>query len=225
MTSVRRSGIIRQPQRKVDDMGDDGKSMAGASEMFAAIAKVQAAVGMVVKGTEGYGYNYVNAATLAASLRGPMDDAGLVFVHEIAHIMGPDTIHPALKTTLYHIPTGEFLVSWCPLIASGVSGANASQQIGSDITYKRRYQEMAMLNIPAGDDADEKRFNAPAKKAGPKSWGALLDRDGCLQEMEGAVSVDQLKQLASSHKARATEEEWLDDLKATFKARESEMKG
>ena len=205
-------------------MGDDGKSMAGASEMFAAIAKVQDDVGVVVKETEGYGYNYVSYPDLLAAMRPSMKEHGLVFVHEIAHIAGPDTIHPALKTTLYHIPTGEFLVSWCPLVPSGVKGANASQQIGSDITYKRRYQEMAMLDIPVGADADDKSKLDGAKPP-KKLWGALLDRDGCLQEMEGAVSVDQLKQLASSHKARATEEEWLDDLKSTFKARESEMKG
>lgn len=206
------------------------------THIFKAIAGVQDDITVIGKDSQGYGYEYVSMVKLVTVLRPILRKHGLVFAHAISHIEGPDTIHPALATTLTHIESGELLSAICPLIPSGIKKANDSQQIGSDVTYKRRYQELAMLDIPHGDDADERKFNEPGgtppgeTASSPSSgsspdWGDLKDEKGCLEMIDAATSMSEIEDIYRAHEARSHDEGWNDAVVGLCGLRRKELEG
>lgn len=128
-----------------------------SGELFAALAKAQGQFETARKDSEAkinsskgqgssYGYKFADLAAVVAACRRPLSDNGLA-VTQHPETISNDTVR--LTTVLTH-SSGQWMRSE---IDAGFHGFDI-KQLGSAITYLRRYSWMAMLGIVADDDDD-----------------------------------------------------------------------
>lgn len=124
----------------------------GIGELAAALSKAQAAFPKVLKDRTAkiqsprgnYEYKYADLATLIEAIRKPLADNGLAFSQLIQ--MGEG--HHVLHTVLIHSSGAEL----CSNYALG--NHDRPQEMGSEITYARRYALSALLGVASEDDDD-----------------------------------------------------------------------
>jgi hypothetical protein len=102
---------------------------------------------------------YADLASLKSSYQTALTDAGLSVVSALGL---KDTVL-TLTTTVVHADTAEFVASDFPIPA----GLKA-QEIGSAVTYGRRYNISCLLDIVAEDDDDGNAAQAGTTKAPEK---------------------------------------------------------
>lgn len=127
-------------------------SETGLGPLAEALSKAQAAFPKVVKDRTakidsskgGYSYKYADLASLLDAVRKPLADNGLALTQPI--IVGEHGM--VLHTMLLHV-SGAHLDSYYPLAAH-----ERPQEMGSEITYSRRYTAGAILGIASEDDDD-----------------------------------------------------------------------
>lgn len=126
------------------------------SGLAAALAKAQASFPAIEKtktvrvktrtgGT--YTFKYAPLDDVLHGLRPILNENGLALSQLLS--MTPDG-RPALRTLLLH-EGGETLEDVCPL---PVNGGESAQEIGSAITYLRRYAVVSLLGIATEEDDD-----------------------------------------------------------------------
>ena len=130
-------------------MTDNGN---GLGELTTALAKAQAAFPKVLKdrtakiaSTKGeYSYKYADLASLLDAVRKPLSDNGLALVQPIEITERGMVLH----TMLLH-SSGAHLDSYYPLATH-----DRPQEMGSEITYSRRYTAGSILGIASEEDDD-----------------------------------------------------------------------
>jgi hypothetical protein len=119
-------------------------------EIFAALAKAQAAMTAAHKSSEGHGYNYADLATCIQTAKKPMEDNGLA----VTQLIGQSEQGNTLETVLVH-SSGEWVSSEFVMPLATLAGAgknNPAQCMGSAITYMRRYAFAAIIGLAQSDD-------------------------------------------------------------------------
>jgi hypothetical protein len=106
-------------------------------------------------------YGYADLAQVVGAIRIPLADAGFAFTQ----ILDNDT----LLTKLLHVG-GDELVSRMPLHLDGLT----PQQIGSLLTYSRRYALTALLGVAVGGEDDDAADAESAVKSAATSSAATL---------------------------------------------------
>lgn len=113
----------------------------------AALAKAQGEFPQIHKSQTAdagsYSYSYVDLATILAAVRPVLAKNGLALVQRLENVGGA----PAIRTELRH-SEGAVIAASFPI---GDRPTNP-QQLGSLLTYLRRYAVQAMLGIAAEDD-------------------------------------------------------------------------
>ena len=94
---------------------------------------------------------YANLSSIIEVVKEPLEQQGIIILQPM-EVHGEQTF---LRTILLH-SSGEYLSSSIPLSLAG-----KEQEIGSRISYLRRYQLQAMLSIPAVDDDAEATIARP----------------------------------------------------------------
>lgn len=89
-----------------------------------------------------YSYSFADLADVLDAIRQPMASAGLSVVQTI------ETVPLHLATTLMHT-SGQCITSRYPLVAM-----TSQQDMGSQLTYARRYSLCAILGVAAEEDRD-----------------------------------------------------------------------
>ncbi len=113
------------------------------------------------KDTKAYNYTYADLEEIWDTLRTPLETNSLVVVQR--------PTKDSLVTEVVHAETGESVQSEIPLITQETS-KNHMQDLGSAITYARRYALASMFNVVTNDDDNASgSSNQPAAKAQPKS--------------------------------------------------------
>lgn len=135
--------------------GEIAKALAAAQESFPMVPKARAAhVGQ-------YSYKYADLADILHAVSPVLAKHGLAVTQTFTK---PDEQSIVLVTRLLHV-SGESIDSWLPIPWS----SGKPQELGSWITYLRRYSLAAILGIAAEDDDDaqaaESARPAPAPKA------------------------------------------------------------
>lgn len=136
-------------------------------ELNKALVKFHAAMeGNIKKQSQGYNYKYADLAATLNAIRGPMAEAGLS-VHQTFE---PFNEHMVLITTLTH-ESGEYIPSKFPLNLNweSLTKGNKLQNIGSTLSYIRRYSLQAILNLATDDDDDAVSNTYVAPKPQPKT--------------------------------------------------------
>lgn len=115
--------------------------------IYKSIADLQQEVPVLLKDTQGYGYQYTDLPAILKVINPLMKKNGIGFTQVIN---GTN-----LDTTIFHIESGESLVSSIS-IPQGVAlkGMNEFQVLGSAITYLRRYALSSMLGLVTDKDTD-----------------------------------------------------------------------
>lgn len=137
-----------------------------AGELAAALVKAQASMPAVDKTAKANYGMYATLDHLIAKTRPVLNDNGLAIVQFPAV---SDLGQPTLRTILVH-SSGEQLSADMPLFVP----RQDMQNLGSAITYAKRYAWSAVLGIAADDDDDgtvASPDNQPAAKAQQRSTG------------------------------------------------------
>lgn len=156
-----------------------------AGELAAALAKAQAAFPPIKKtktvrvrtktGGE-YTFDYAPLEAVIDAVRAPLTENDLAYTQTLATL--PEGVL-ALRTMLLH-GGGERLEDLCPLpVREGMS----AQEIGSLITYFRRYALTCLLGIASEDDDDGNRASGNQASAPDNS------RSRPERRVEGGVTV------------------------------------
>ena len=97
-------------------------------------------------------YKYADLPSVLAAVKPALTDCGLLMIQTIDG--------ESLTTKIVHVASGESIESRLPLETGGLSW----HQIGSAISYGRRYALTALLGL-APDDDDDAHATLPAKPA------------------------------------------------------------
>ena len=147
-------------------------------ELNKALVKFHAAMeGNIKKQSQGYNYKYADLAATLNAIRTPMVEAGLSLYQTVKTHRDVTPALPVLLTTVTH-ESGEEISSEFPLSFDweSLTKGNTLQNIGSTLTYIRRYSLQAILNLATDDDGASSTYTPPqnvkpkpAPKAQPKT--------------------------------------------------------
>lgn len=148
-------------------------------EFYKALAELQASIGKVVKSTDNpyYKSHYADLNALFEQIKPIINEKGFVLVQLVNGAV--------LETYLIHLETGECLHSTMDLLTAKPD----MQQLGSAITYARRYSILPMLNIETVDDDG----NLASGKT--KTWDDLQTIDDFEEAIKACTSVKQVNAL------------------------------
>jgi len=132
-------------------------------ELNKALVKFHAAMGgNIGKNSQGYNYKYADLAATLNAIRGPMVEAGLSLYQTVKTHRDVEPALPVLLTTVTH-ESGEEISSEFPLSFDweSLTKGNTLQNIGSTLTYIRRYSLQAILNLATDDDGASSTYTPP----------------------------------------------------------------
>lgn len=158
------------------------------SKLFTALLAAQAEIKQPKKNASNPGFKGSKFANLEAcfdAVREPLRKHGLAITQTIDARVGDV---PLLVTTLTHV-SGEAVSSLAPLMKDATP-----QQLGSAITYMRRYSLCALLGLVAEDDDDGNAASSPTPASGfVKKDPAHAARESFKVAAEKATTLEQLE--------------------------------
>lgn len=114
-----------------------------------ALINFQKNLNPIPKDSQGYGYNYAGLDTVLKCIKEPLQKAGLAVTQLIN---GENNL--TITTILFHT-SGEYITSNFTIDFDRLpKGKNFNQDLGSSITYLKRYCLNGLLSICAEDDQD-----------------------------------------------------------------------
>lgn len=135
------------------------KSSNSLSTIAEALANAQGEAKDVQKSKQGYGYKYATLESILSMLR------PILAKHKLSVLQshGNEENRITVTTRLMH-SSGEWLEDTGGVEFQLLKGMNNAQSVGSAITYLRRYQISAFMNITSDEDVDGEIDTAQAKK-------------------------------------------------------------
>jgi len=130
-------------------------------ELFAALAKAQGEFKTVAKDAENpfFKSNYATLAAIVEMVRAPLAKNGLAFMQSICG----DLNGKARMNTIVTHSSGQFIISAIPFTCQ----ATKPQDVGSAITYAKRYGLQAALGVVVAEDATDDDGNAASGRVMP----------------------------------------------------------
>ena len=135
------------------------KSSESLSNLATALSKAQGEAKDIVKGKQGYGYKYATLESILSMLRPILASNGLSVIQSNGNEGNIITV----TTRLMH-SSGEWLEDSGGVEFQLLKGMNNAQSVGSAISYLRRYQISAFMNITSDEDVDGEVDVGQAKK-------------------------------------------------------------
>lgn len=135
------------------------KSSESLSNLATALSKAQGEAKDIVKGKQGYGYKYATLESILSMLRPILSSNGLSVIQSNGNEGNLITV----TTRLMH-SSGEWLEDSGGVEFQLLKGMNNAQSVGSAISYLRRYQISAFMNITSDEDVDGDVDVGQAKK-------------------------------------------------------------
>lgn len=125
--------------------------------LFKALADFQQECPPILKGTQGYGYQYADLPTIFAVILPILKKHGLGFTQLLEGT--------GITTIVFHCESGESIKAYCE-VPQGVvlKGMNSFQVMGSAYTYYKRYALSAALGIITDTDTDAAGEEVKTKK-------------------------------------------------------------
>ena len=134
--------------------------------IHAALLKAQRKFPVVKKDGENphFKSRYATLKEIWDAVREPLHDAGLAVYCTTEESPLLDASRRNLVTHLVHVESGEEIRFTMPIPVAG-AGVTA-QQVGSALTYIRRYSLLTLLNVTTADDEDDDGQAAMGGKSG-----------------------------------------------------------
>lgn len=143
-------------------------------ELFKALGQFREQVSAVKKDADNpfYKSKYADLNSILEVIKNPLLVSGLAISHNCKHTESGFIV----VTTLAHIESGEHIESEFPVFG------NKPQEIWSSMSYARRYNLLALLDIPTEDDDGQKANEAPRtqKEVQEKKWFNYKDLKQCI---------------------------------------------
>ena len=148
-------------------------------EIFKKLNDFKSKVGAVRKDSTNphFRNKYATIESVIETIEKPLLDANLGFYQSVKDM--------TLETVVYDVESGETLVSVVPLIMT----KNDMQQLGSAITYARRYGLVSMFGLEQEDD-DGNLASKPVQKQTPPVKNYTLDE---VRSLAGVKEIDEAK--------------------------------
>lgn len=127
-------------------------ALAKAQGKFPPIPKSKTATVRSAKGD--YSYNYADISDVLAAVRPVLSSEGLALLQAVET---SEQGRMQLKTMLVHGASGQFIGSVITLRSGG-----GPQDLGSELSYNRRYSATALLGVAAEEDDDGSRAQEAA---------------------------------------------------------------
>lgn len=141
-------------------------------EISLALSKAQGDLESAKKGTEGYGYNYSDLASVISAAKEVLTKNELAIVQ----LVGNEGDKYKVTTILSH-KSGEFFKSEVSSGLVDMKGTNELQKAGGTISYLRRYAYQAILGMASEDnDGSSNGFSKPGKAAPKKAASSAPKR-------------------------------------------------
>lgn len=135
------------------------KSSESLSNIAKALVLAQGEAKDIQKNKQGYGYKYATLESILSMLRPILVKNGLSIIQ--SH--GNNESEITVTTRILH-ESGEWLEDTGGVEFQLLKGMNNAQSVGSAITYLRRYQISAFMNITSDEDVDGEVDVGQAKK-------------------------------------------------------------
>ena len=139
-------------------------------ELFKALGQFREQVSAVKKDADNpfYKSKYADLNSILEVIKNPLLISGLAISHNCKHTESGFIV----VTTLAHIESGEHIESEFPVFG------NKPQEIWSSMSYARRYNLLALLDIPTEDDDGQKANEAPRTQKEVKPYAKQQDEFG-----------------------------------------------
>lgn len=131
--------------------------------LAAALAAFQAEAPTAKKSSQGYGYKYASLAEILPEITPLLAKHGLSWSAKLGNDESGEYV---LRYVLRHVDSGD---QDADEIRLPVSKACKPQDLGSAVTYMRRYALQAHLNLVAEDDDGRAAQNAPRQHSQPQA--------------------------------------------------------
>lgn len=134
---------------------------------------------------------YADLPSILEGIKSPLKESGLALTHWLKNTENGFIC----VSTLIEAESGESVISEFPIFGQ------KPQEVGSSTTYARRYNTLALLDIPTDEDDDGNTANnAPRTKVietptGEKRQYARTEADDILDQMEIEDNPEHLKTL------------------------------
>ena len=176
----------------MENLGELFAAMAMARQEFGTFTKSKTATIKSDKGS--YGYAYADLSDIIEATAAALAKHGLVVIQEPEVVSDGARQMVVIHGCIAHKSGGVYQFRPLPL---PVAGTNA-QAIGSAISYGRRYQLSAALNLAASDDDGREASNAPApaQRRVNDDTGEIVDGDVLFEKpKKPRASAEQIKEL------------------------------
>lgn len=141
-----------------ENLGELFAAMAAARQEFGKLTKDKSASIKSEKGS--YGYTYADLSDVIEATAAAMAKHGLVVIQEPEVVSDGGRQVVVIHGCIAHKSGGVYALRPLPLPVAG----GTAQAIGSAISYGRRYQLTAMLNLAAADDDGDEASNGTEAK-------------------------------------------------------------
>lgn len=143
--------------------GDNMNRSETITKLAEALNKAQSQMGAAIKDSKNpfFKSKYADLSSVIEACKEPLNRNGITILQPHVTIDGMNYV----ETLLLHV-SGESLSSLTPIICTK---ANDPQQLGSAISYARRYGLQSLVSLPADDDDGEAAMGRtkPEPKAEP----------------------------------------------------------
>ena len=155
-----------------------------------AFIKAQAEMTDPVKDTQGYGYKYATLDQMLQIVRPVLSKHGLGVMQNLE---GGDNGHVSVNTIIIH-ESGQTMESIMSMPISAKKGLSAEQNVGTAISYARRYALQSCLGLMAEEDTDAADA-APKKTNGKAKPVAFIspEQESEIRARGDACSVNWIK--------------------------------
>jgi len=171
------------------------KTSESQAAILPALLQVQGEVGNVQRNAQNphFRSSYVTLDAILHALRAPLTSAGVVILQD------PEVdseFRVTLTTRLAHAASGE----WVEGVTSATAGADKNgrvgiQQIGSTITYLRRYALMALFAIaPTDDDGNSGQGDPSGNEARRAAADLASQRDKMIRALDDRLWRDRAEE-------------------------------
>ena len=120
-----------------------------------ALAKAQGQMKPIEKTTEGYGYRYLDLASLIEAVKKPLSENGIAYTQTHYRFKSQNKTYVGTEMLLMH-ESGEWIKAALEIPLPAMKQLQPAQLMGVVMTYARRYLLQSMVGLAAEEDKDGK---------------------------------------------------------------------
>lgn len=172
------------------------------NNLWSSLSKLQSTVRTIPHDSKGYGYTYASLDRVWDAIRAPMAEAGLSVAQIVESVDG----RTAVRTIVAHCESGE-RIEGLAVAPATVTEKKMSpiQQMGSEVTYLRRYGLSAILGLTTDADVDGAWMELPKAEPEKRTEPSLSEVRQWCDGLKGALREAKSVEDFTRHKNDAIE--------------------